>query len=129
MDFAARKFARRVLLAHLVLLFVVVCAVAMAARVLYEGAREQVVQQAEKTQTLLARQTATGIENYYESITNVLNLLQPNDTEPATQPLRRAGRPPSTQQLLARRRNLESGPLAGGFSRLSTSVWEQIKTK
>src|SRR3954452_2273066 len=99
MVFAARRFARRVLLSHLALLLVVFLAVGLAAKYLYAGARTQVITQAEQTQMLLARQTAAGIENYYESITNVLNLLQPNDNDPATQP---AGRPQAERTAVDR---------------------------
>src|SRR3954465_15188190 len=89
MEFAARRFARRVLLSHLALLLFVFLAVGLAAKYLYAGARTQVITQAEQTQMLLARQTATGIENYYESTTNVRTLLQPSAADPAT---RAAGR-------------------------------------
>src|SRR4051812_8493796 len=99
MEFAARRFARRVLLSHLALLLFVFLAVGLAAKYLYAGARTQVITQAEQTQMLLARQTATGIENYYESITNVLNLLQPNDADPSTQP---AGRAPAERSAVDR---------------------------
>src|SRR4051812_46811976 len=77
MEFQARKFARRVLITHLALLVVVLGIVSIAARVIYGGARRQAVLQAEHTQRLLAKQTALGIQNYYESVTSVLNLLQP----------------------------------------------------
>src|SRR5262245_60020945 len=142
MEFAARQFARRVLLGHLALLCLVLIAVAAAAKYLYSGARQQVIGQAEKTQTLLAKQTAAGIENFYDSITNVLNLLQPSENEPTKSPFREpttrpgGGRhmqdalnrlPPPEQQQ--RRRNLEAGPLGGPFNRLAMAVWEQIKDK
>src|SRR5207302_10284748 len=89
MEFAARQFARRVLLAHLALLCLVLLAVAMAAKYLYSSARQQVIQQSEGTQRLLARQTALGVENYYASVTSVLNLLQPPENSPTTQPAQR----------------------------------------
>ena len=50
----------------------------IAVRVLYSGARGRAIDQAKQNQELLAKQTALGIENYYESVTGVLNLLQPS---------------------------------------------------
>src|SRR5690348_5277900 len=79
MEFAARQFARRVLLAHFALLLLVLLAVGLAAKFVYNSARQQVIEQAQQTQRLLAIQTATGVENYYDSVLNVLNLLDPNE--------------------------------------------------
>jgi serine phosphatase RsbU (regulator of sigma subunit) len=137
MEYAARQFARRVLLAHASLLLVVLLAVGLAAKYLYHSARQQVITQAQATQNLLAVQTATGIDHYYESIINVLNLLDPNEAPPpATQPgrpnqgpgLRPGNRPPG-EQMPNRRRNLENNFLAGFFNRVAQGVWEQIKDK
>ena len=130
MEIAARQFARRVLLAHLALLCVVLLAVGMAAKYLYASARQQVIQEAEQTQKLLAVQTAAGIDSYYESIINPLNILDPNEREPTTQSGRRV--PPggklAPQQLQNRRANFE-GRFAGMFERSATPVWDQINDK
>src|SRR5262245_35764147 len=114
MELAARRFARKVLLIHLALLLLVLIVVAAAVTYMYRSARGQALAEAQHTQELLTRQTALGIENYYESVTNVLNLLQPDESELNNQP---AHRPPPGQRLRAeqrdlRRRALETGPLA-----------------
>ena len=81
MELAARRYARKVMLIHLTLLLLVLAIVAAAVKYMYYSARGQALTQAQQTQELLTRQTALGIENYYESVTNVLNLLQPPDLE------------------------------------------------
>src|SRR3982750_2844637 len=103
MELAARRYIRKVLLAHVALLLLVLLIVAAAARYLYHTARQQAIDQAKTKQELLAKQTAKGIQNYYESVTNVLELLQPEvstdaessteapaASEPAPQPTGRA---------------------------------------
>src|SRR2546423_1201753 len=77
MEFEARRFARKILLIHAILLCVVLMITIIAVRFLYSGARGRAIQQAKQNQELLAKQTALGVENYYESVTGVLNLLQP----------------------------------------------------
>src|SRR5436190_6839877 len=134
MDLAARRFARRVLFAHVVGISLCIVIVACAVRYMYASARVQAIEQAERTQELLARQTALGIQNYYDSVIGVLELLQPSDEEAAaaTQPVSRrpppqqqqpgqgrAGRPAEAQRE-ARRRFFEGG----GFGGFATSVWQ-----
>jgi serine phosphatase RsbU (regulator of sigma subunit) len=82
MELEARRFARKVLLIHAALLIVVLLIMGSAVRVLYAGARDRAIEQAKENQEVLARQTAQAIENYYESVTGVLNLLQPADGTP-----------------------------------------------
>src|SRR3954449_1402648 len=87
MELAARRYIRKVLLAHVAMLLLVLLIVAAAVRYLYHSARQQGIEQAKTKQELLAKQTAKGIQNYYESVTNVLELLQPEvttDTESTT---------------------------------------------
>ena len=48
-----------------------------AARSVHEKAHVQGIAEAESTQELLARQTSRGIENYYQAVTSVLELLKP----------------------------------------------------
>src|SRR3954464_3480222 len=84
MEYEAKRFARRVILVHLAALLVVMAVVAAAARVLYFNARNQAIEQAKQTQEILAKQTALGIQNYYESVSGVLNLLQPQEGDPTT---------------------------------------------
>ena len=78
--------------------------------------------QAQNTQELLAKQTGLGVANYYESVTGVLNLLQPPEGEerrPA--PRRQADRQ-------ARRRHLEAGPLAP-VTVVGIRIWHSIQDK
>lgn len=84
MDENAKRYARRVLLIHLLLLVAVLAPVASAAREIYSSTREQVIEQATSRQSLLASQTARGIESYYQSILNNLDLLRraENDNAP-----------------------------------------------
>jgi serine phosphatase RsbU (regulator of sigma subunit) len=71
-----KLFASRILLAHLLALVVIIFAVVFIARDVYRRAQEQAVQQAIERQKLLAWQTARGIEGYYESIGENLDLLK-----------------------------------------------------
>jgi serine phosphatase RsbU (regulator of sigma subunit) len=77
MELEARRFARKILITHAALLIVLLVIMGIAVRVLYAGARHRAIEQAKQNQEILARQTALSIENYYESVTGVLNLLQP----------------------------------------------------
>src|SRR5690242_16414918 len=95
MEFAARQFARRVLVIHLALLVCVVGIVFFASREVYDRTRAEATEQAKSKQALLAGQTAKGIENYYRSIFNDLDLLRQADhdededaggTRPTTKP-------------------------------------------
>ena len=99
---AARRFARRVLLIHLVIFLVAVLIVVVAAREVYAGAREEAIGQAKQRQELIARQTARGIEEHYKGILANLDLwrrsgdeLGTDETEPAEVPSLNAaaGRP------------------------------------
>src|SRR5688500_1962061 len=83
MDRDARRYARWVLLIHVALFGAVLLIIAYTARVLYRGAYEQAIGQATITQEMLARQTGLSIQNYYGSITAVLELLQLPENEPA----------------------------------------------
>ena len=76
MEYAARQFARRILLIHLALLAAVVGVVLLASREVYQETREQATRQAEQRQSILASQTAKGIESFYRSILNDLDLLR-----------------------------------------------------
>src|SRR4051812_10253543 len=93
MQHAAKIFARKVLLLHLLLLLVVVIVVVGAAGEVYKTARTQAIEQACERQGLLARQTARGIESYYQSIISDLELLQrgeadANGANPDPRPMR-----------------------------------------
>src|SRR5256885_16102161 len=93
MEEAARQFARRILLIHLALLVGVIGIVFFASREVYKKTREQATEQAKARQSLLAAQTARGIEAFYHSIFNDLDLLRQADKDegdttetPTTQP-------------------------------------------
>jgi serine phosphatase RsbU (regulator of sigma subunit) len=75
-DHNARRFAHWVLALHLLLLVAVVAVVLLASRSVYESGRDQAIVQAQKRQTLLAAQTARGIESFYRSLLSVLDLLK-----------------------------------------------------
>ena len=51
-------------------------------RLLYSGARDRAIEQAKRNQEFLAQQTAGAVENFYDSVTGVLNLLQPAEGKP-----------------------------------------------
>ncbi|HYE18272.1 MAG TPA: SpoIIE family protein phosphatase [Tepidisphaeraceae bacterium] len=101
MEEAARKFARRILLIHLALLIAVCAIVFGASREVYSNTREQAIKQAESRQQVLAYQTAKGIEAFYRSIINDLDLLRQapaeEDDDAATTPttLPTANAPPT----------------------------------
>ena len=111
MDRAARRYARWVLIIHLALFAAVLLVIGLTARVLYRGAYDQAIGQASLTQEMLARQTGLSIKNYYDSITGVLELLQPPQVEPATRAQPRAG---------------AAALDAAALSRLAPSIWRSL---
>jgi serine phosphatase RsbU (regulator of sigma subunit) len=129
MDRAARRFARWVLIFHLALLGLVLLIVAVSARTLYASAREQAIDQAKQTQELLAQQTALGLQNYYDSITGVLEPLQPPEIEPQTPSSR-----PTEPEPVAPRREPPVGPIRRAldenlFTRVAPSIWKILSDK
>jgi serine phosphatase RsbU (regulator of sigma subunit) len=76
MEKSARRFARNVLIVHLVLLGLVVTLVYRASITVYENARQHALFEAREAQRRLASQTAKGIENFYASILADLDLLR-----------------------------------------------------
>jgi serine phosphatase RsbU (regulator of sigma subunit) len=94
MEHRATIFARWVLVIHLLLLAGVITMVFFASREVYEKARAQALAAAANNQGLLADQTADGIETFYRSIRNDLDLIHHADDEDnstataaATQPI------------------------------------------
>lgn len=79
MEFAVKRFARNILLLHLVLLVGVLGIVFMASRAIRERARDQAQSQAEIRQRMLASQTARGIEAFYKSIVSDMDLVPRQD--------------------------------------------------
>jgi serine phosphatase RsbU (regulator of sigma subunit) len=103
METAVRRFARNVLLIHLVLLLAVLVFVFLAVRGVYDSAREHALFQAQRRQALLAEETARGVQSYYDSILSDMIVMRPKnpddpDTEytspsiPTTLPTTPAGR-------------------------------------
>ncbi|MBV8781767.1 MAG: SpoIIE family protein phosphatase [Phycisphaerae bacterium] len=106
MQFAAKRFIRWVLAIHLALLLVVGIVVILASRSVHEHARELGLEQAKATEELLAKQTSRGIENYYQAVTSVLELLKPTQEEeiaggPRATPTEMALVPPPPNQPTA----------------------------
>jgi len=82
MEYAVRKFARNILLLHLLLLLVVVVLMLLASIAIRESARDQAQAQAESRQRIIAAQTARGIEAFYHSIVSDMDLLpRPEDDQ------------------------------------------------
>ncbi|HMO25214.1 MAG TPA: SpoIIE family protein phosphatase, partial [Tepidisphaeraceae bacterium] len=77
MEHAARQYARRILLLHVIMLVIVLLGVGLSVRLTYQSARTQAIEQASGTLSLLGRQTAAGVQSYYRNAFNVLDLLRP----------------------------------------------------
>ncbi len=87
MEELARRYARKILLIHLLLLVVIAVCITLAARGVYNRAREQAVEQFLDKQSLLAQQTSNGIETHYRSIVSSLDILE-RDQRDAMLPFR-----------------------------------------
>lgn len=109
MEQAARRSARWLLAIHALLLVGVILVVFLAAREVYFSSRDQAIQQASGRQRLLAEQTGRGIESYYKSIIDSLNLLRWADQLPG-----RAEGP---------------GRVSAAIETLGPSIWDQVKDR
>ena len=76
MELSAKHFATRTVISHVLLLVVVIAVVVVGTRSVYESARDQAIGQALVRQELLARQTARGIQSFYDSILADLELIR-----------------------------------------------------
>ena len=76
MEDAARQFARKILIVHLALLVGVIGIVFFASNEVYKQTKNEATAQAKARQSLLAGQTARGIEAFYQSILNDLDLAR-----------------------------------------------------
>src|SRR5438477_7007815 len=76
MEDAARQFARKILIIHLALLVGVIGIVFFASNEVYKQTKNEATAQAKARQSLLAGQTARGIEAFYQSILNDLDLAR-----------------------------------------------------
>jgi serine phosphatase RsbU (regulator of sigma subunit) len=118
MEVQAKRFTRRVLLAHFLVLGIVLALIGLTAREIYKSTVEQVLAQAESRQMLLGNVAAHGIESYYQSILNNLDLLRgAENEEPTTAPAR------PTQSQLAERAigNTSRGNFLGPI------LWKQLQ--
>jgi serine phosphatase RsbU (regulator of sigma subunit) len=79
MEHDARRFVRRIILIHLVLIGLVLVIVGFAARGVKASIRSRAIDQSTSTQELLAKQTAAAIENFYTSIWTVLESAEPEE--------------------------------------------------
>lgn len=79
MQDAATRYARRVLLIHVLVFIGLLIFVVVAAREVYERTREEAIAQARVRQALLVNQTARGIESFYQSVFNDMDLLRRAD--------------------------------------------------
>lgn len=75
MERAARIFAIRVLLLHALAFVLLLILTGIGVRNAYRRAQEQAIDQAGMRQQLVAQQTARGIENYFQSVLDNIQLL------------------------------------------------------
>src|SRR5690349_10568231 len=111
MDLAARRYARNILLWHLVLLAAVITIVFFAARNVYDETRAEALNEAAHRQEFLATQTARGIESFYQSILDNLDLLRRSDSDSATSPA------------------LSPGPIGPRALLLGPILWKQLEDR
>lgn len=81
MEYAGKRFARRVLLAHVAVLLMLLAVVFFASHAIYRQARQQALRQTQERQELLASQTAHAVQNFYGAILSDLELLRPADPD------------------------------------------------
>lgn len=77
MQQSTRRFARRILLIHLALLVALLAVVFFSSWGVYRSARDQAFEQAQRQQSLLVNQTASGLKGYFDSIFSDLELFKP----------------------------------------------------
>ena len=110
---AVRRYVRRIILLHVLLLALIVVVMLNAAREVYNSAREQAIQQENQRLQLLADQTARGVESYYLGIMQDLTLILRDETDPAgTQTAK-----PATRPMPATRPTTRPGGGPGGAGR------------
>ncbi|HEY1685585.1 MAG TPA: PP2C family protein-serine/threonine phosphatase [Tepidisphaeraceae bacterium] len=108
-----KKFARKILLIHGLLLAGLIVLVGLMMAEVYHRSRQQAIDQTRARQALLASETASGIEQYYRSIFDDLDLFR-RANEDETQS---TSRPIATSDRFAQR----AGPFR--FGRL---LWRQL---
>jgi serine phosphatase RsbU (regulator of sigma subunit) len=105
---------RWVLSIHALLFLAVVALVVYTARHVYSGARAEALRQSAKVQSLLTRQTAEGIQSYFQSIFDTLELMR--RSEGSTTAPNAAAEPRARMLLLGR--NL-----------LAPAIWQQLRNR
>jgi hypothetical protein len=75
MEEAAKRYARRILLIHLLVFFVLMTFVIFTARDVYDRTRGELLEQTTTRQALLVNQTAKGIESLYDSVFDDMSML------------------------------------------------------
>src|ERR1700730_5424688 len=81
MDRSLKRFARRIILVHLLLLLGVLALVIGASRAVYKSAQAQAQSQISEQLDLLGNQTASGLRGYYDAIFSDLELFKPVDPD------------------------------------------------
>ena len=77
----APRYVRLVLAVHAALLLLVIVVVYLATREIYATTQAQAIAQAQENQALVARQTARGVEDYFDAILDTLDLLRLSERE------------------------------------------------
>jgi serine phosphatase RsbU (regulator of sigma subunit) len=91
MEAPSPHFVRRVLLGNALLLIAVLAVVGLASGAIYNSMHNQVLDQAKSRQLLLADQTARGIESYYQTIFENLDLVRRAENEEGANATERPG--------------------------------------
>src|SRR5579859_3055806 len=81
MNQSLKRFARRIILVHLILLLGVLALVIGASHAVYRSAHDQAQDQSLKQLSLLTSQTASGLRGYYDGIVNDLELFKPHSPD------------------------------------------------
>jgi serine phosphatase RsbU (regulator of sigma subunit) len=76
MDDAAKKYARRILLIHLLVFVFLIAFVIFAAKEVYDRTKREVIARTTARQTVLLNQAARGIESFYQVLIDDIDLLQ-----------------------------------------------------
>jgi serine phosphatase RsbU (regulator of sigma subunit) len=134
MEYAARQFARRILMVHLALLAGVAGIVFFASREVYDRTKAEATEQAKARQALLAGQTAKGIEAFYRSIFNDLDLLRQADHDEdedgvAMTPTTKLAGPRLDWRQLLRMDDQKNPVNAAVQTFVSGLLWKQLETR
>jgi serine phosphatase RsbU (regulator of sigma subunit) len=86
MENSVKHFVRRILGIHLLLLALLLAVVTLAARHVYSSAKTQAMNRARAMQGGAADQTAHGVEQFYNSILDDLDLLKPDEEQKSDLP-------------------------------------------